>query len=507
MPRSALLVLAALALTAFGAAGAPVPGVPAGTPRVVARHLADWPAPNHDPANTRDGSASRITAASAARLHELWRYRLPASGYFGSFSSNPVVAGNRVYVQLTNSTVLALDRRTGKRLWAYFAFDQTAGPNGPALGDGVVVAVGSQTVFALDAATGHLRWRKTIARNGSDGVTMAPLVWNGLAIVSSAPGSYAHGGKGIVYALDLRTGAARWHFDTTTRNLWGKPDLNSGGGLWYTPSVDAQGRLYMGVGNPAPFPGTAAYPDGKSRPGRNLYTDSLVVLNGRTGKLLWYFQAVPHDLRDYDLQEPPILTRFGGRDVVVVGGKMGTVYVLDRASGKLLWKRDVGIHNRWSRVKAFGFAALPVTVFPGNLGGLIAPMAVADGTIYASVLDLCAKVVAQLEFPNGLVTCPMESARSEVVALDGATGRVLWTRKAAVASFAGATVAGDLVVVASFAGVVSLYERSTGRLVRTLRLPAGTNATPAVTRDELFVGAGVPARATDRPALVAYGLR
>jgi outer membrane protein assembly factor BamB len=263
----------------------------------------------------------------------------------------------------------------------------------------------------------------------------------------------------------------------------------------------------MGVGNPGPFPGTPAYPNGKSRPGPNLYTDSLVVLNGRTGKLLWYFQAVPHDLRDYDLQEPPILAHFGGRDVAVVGGKMGAVYVLDRATGKLIWKRDVGLHNKWSRVKSFRSAALPVTVYPGIFGGLIAPMAVADGTIYASVLDLCAKVVAQRKFPNGIIPCDIATGRSELVALDGATGKVQWLRKGRSGSYAGATVVGDLVVVASLDGVASFYARSTGELVRTLRLPAGTNGTPAVTQDEIFVGAGLPAGVNDQTALVAYKLR
>jgi outer membrane protein assembly factor BamB len=158
-------------------------------------------------------------------------------------------------------------------------------------------------------------------------------------------------------------------------------------------------------------------------------------------------------------------------------------------------------------VKSFGSGSFPVTVYPGIFGGLIAPMAVADGTIYASVLDLCAKVVAQLEFPNGVAPCDIPTGRSELVALDGATGRVKWVRKAKSASFAGASVAGDLVVVASWDGVVSFYARATGKLLRALRLPAGTNATPAVTRDELFVGAGLPARADDHPALVAYRLR
>ena len=143
---------------------------------------------------------------------------------------------------------------------------------------------------------------------------MQPLLWNKLAIVSTVPGNvnsfYSGGGRGIVYALDIATGAVRWKFNTTTNNLWGNPKVNSGGGLWYPPAVDEQGRLYMSVANPAPFVGTKKYPNGSSRPGPNLYTNSLVALDGRTGKLLWYYQALPHDIHDYDLQLPPILASF-----------------------------------------------------------------------------------------------------------------------------------------------------------------------------------------------------
>jgi outer membrane protein assembly factor BamB len=337
---------------------------------------------------------------------------------------------------------------------------------------------------------------------------MAPLVWNGLVIVSSAPGGYAAGGKGIVFALDLATGKERWRFDTTTDDLWGHPEVNSGGGLWYTPAVDAQGRLYLGVGNPAPFPGTAAYPDGSSRPGPNLYTDSLVVLEGATGKLLWYFQALPHDIHDYDLELPPILTTFtiGGvrRDVAIVGGKMGTVYVLDRGTGKLIWKRDVGVHTVSSRAAAFGRGPFPVKVFPGLFGGLIAPMAVSGSTIYASALDLCAVVVGQMEFPNGAVSCSFDTARSELVALDGPSGRLLWRRNLPDASYAGATVTNDLVLTATFGGTLYAFARRTGALVRTLKLPAGTNGTPAVAAGDLIVGAGVTVNGSSRPAVVAY---
>ncbi len=85
------------------------------------------------------------------------------------------------------------------------------------------------------------------------------------------------------------------------------PNVNSGGGVWYPPAFDGKGSMYFGVGNPAPFPGTGKYPWGSSRPGPNLYTDSLVKLNAKTGKLDWYHQVTPHDLYDWDFQGPPIL--------------------------------------------------------------------------------------------------------------------------------------------------------------------------------------------------------
>ena len=94
----------------------------------------------------------------------------------------------------------------------------------------------------------------------------------------------------------------------------GRSGVNGGGGLWYPPAVDERGRVFLSIANPAPFPGTKAYPNGSSRPGPNLYTNSLVALDGQSGKLLWYRQAVPHDVRDYDLAISAIVThvRIGG---------------------------------------------------------------------------------------------------------------------------------------------------------------------------------------------------
>ena len=87
------------------------------------------------------------------------------------------------------------------------------------------------------------------------------------------------------------------------------------------------------------------FPWGSSRPGPDLYTDSIVKLNARTGKLQWYYQLTPHDLYDHDLQDPPILANIGGSEVVIAAGKGGIVIALDAQTGKLLWKRAVGVHN------------------------------------------------------------------------------------------------------------------------------------------------------------------
>ena len=151
-----------------------------------------------------------------------------------------------------------------------------------------------------------------LIRNEQEGIDMAPGYHDGIVYVSTVPVNvgefYGAGGVGILWALDAKTGKKLWHFDTVPKDLWGKPEVNSGGGLWYTPAFDEKGSMYFGVGNPAPFPGTESEePWGSSRPGPNLYSDSLVKLDAKTGKLEWYYQVTPHALYDWDFQNPPIL--------------------------------------------------------------------------------------------------------------------------------------------------------------------------------------------------------
>ena len=114
---------------------------------------------------------------------------------------------------------------------------------------------------------------------------MQPQVIGRTVIASTVPvsikgGIYEGGARGYVDAVNEATGRPLWTFDTVASpDLWGNPSVNSGGGSWYPPSFSlASGLLYVGIANPAPFVGTPQYPNGSSRPGRNLYTDSTVAL-------------------------------------------------------------------------------------------------------------------------------------------------------------------------------------------------------------------------------------
>ena len=156
---------------------------------------------------------------------------------------------------------------------------------------------------------------------------------------------------GYLEALNAATGQVKWRFDTVdSKDLWGNAAVNSGGGALYPPAIDVRREvLYWGVANPAPFVGTTQYPNGTSRPGANLYTDSMVALSARTGRLLWYHQVFPHDLYDRDeiqaMLVPVRRSADGSRLVAVSAGKGGYVLGLNPVTGHLLWKTAVGIHR------------------------------------------------------------------------------------------------------------------------------------------------------------------
>jgi outer membrane protein assembly factor BamB len=277
--RYPLLALAALLLAAGCGGGGKstasgVKAFPNGTPSEVKDAADEWPAPNGDMANTRDASGNKIDSGNVSELGVAWTAPITATGVFGGYATTPVVADGIVYTQDLDSNVFAYDLATGKERWKHMYDETDEGPNGVAIGYGRVYEATSTFAFALDMDSGAEVWHsKVLTRNKREGIDIQPAVFDDTVYISTVPGNakgfYKGNGVGVIYALDASTGDERWHFDTVPRDLWSPKhkDVNSGGGLWFTPAFDADGDMYADVANPAPWPGTDELPWGASRNG------------------------------------------------------------------------------------------------------------------------------------------------------------------------------------------------------------------------------------------------
>ena len=222
-----------------------------------------------------------------------------AQSTYGAYAASPVVSDGIVYMQDLESNVAAFNLETGELIWETKMEEPDQGPNGVTVEEGKVFGATATKAFALDAASGKEIWSTELTTVPKEAIDMSPGVHDGLVYVSTVPtdvtSAYNGGIAGVLWALDAKTGAKKWHWDTVPKSLWSKmhKSINAGGGLWYAPSFDEEGGMYVGTGNPVPFPGAEGLPWGASRPGPNLYTDSLVKLNAKTGKLEWYYQVDP----------------------------------------------------------------------------------------------------------------------------------------------------------------------------------------------------------------------
>jgi outer membrane protein assembly factor BamB len=466
--------------------------------------------PNGDLANTRNVGGP-IKASTVNELEIAWTSPIEAESAFGSYASSPILSKGVIYSQDLASNVQAIEASSGDVLWTKKYELPDHGPNGVVVQEGKVFGATPTSAFALDQETGKQLWSVPLIRNEEEGIDMAPGYHDGIVYVSTVPVNvgefYGAGAVGIVWALDGKTGKKLWHFDTVPKDLWGKPDVNSGGGLWYTPAFDEHGSMYLGVGNPAPFPGTEKEPWGSSRPGPNLYSDALVKLNAKTGKLEWYHQVTPHALYDWDFQNPPVLVDTGGKELVLGAGKSGIVAALDAKTGKPVWEKTVGKHNghdddgllamrgETSKLKP------PYLVYPGSLGGVIAPMATDGKTVFIPVVNAPLEIVTQTERqepgPIG----------GELVALDVKTGALKWKHEFPnAAAFGFTTVANDLVFATTSDGNVQAFNASTGRVAWQETLPSGTNAGVMVAGDMMIAPAGLASAEGQTPQLVAFRL-
>ncbi len=469
---------------------------PMGTPSEVAKYRDDWPLPNHDYDNTRATFTASIDSTNVMRLREAWRFEAEvASGPFGSMSANPVILGDAIFLQDMASNVYRLARDTGALAWKASPGGLTVGPNGVAVAWGRVFAnIGDTGILALDASSGRELWRFTPTLVSSEGIDIQPVAYDGLVYVSTVPaslrGGYLGGSRGILTALDAKSGITRWTFDTVdSRDLWGNAEENAGGGAWYPPLVDpARKRTYWGTGNPAPWPGTIAAPSGATRPGPNLYTSSLVALD-ESGALVWYHQERAHDLFDWDFQGSPMriaadATR-NAPERIIGSGKTGTVVALDADSGSLIWRAKVGRHENDALTELP--VSEPVVVYPGALGGVLTATAYADGVVYVPVVDMAAEYTGSDVFPD------LGNGRGALTALDAVSGEPMWNAELPAPNYGAAAVVNDLVFTSDANGRVYAFARDSGREVWHWDAPGGINAPLAVAGDLLLVSVGVNA--------------
>jgi outer membrane protein assembly factor BamB len=480
-----------------------------------AKPTGSWPYPNGDLANTRDAQGSAITASNVSKLREAWAFKLagPAAAGVsgtGSLTAAPVVVGGVVYIQDEDANVYAVSLATGKLKWSY---DVNApeksgpGPNGVAVTDGTVYGDTSTSVFALNAATGKVRWSDTsLLGSGQGAFEIQPQVAGGRVYVASAYGSGP--GGGVLLALNAATGSVLWRFDTLAGGVAeGVRSLGVGsGGAWETPLVGTDGSVTFGIGNPYQSLGAAI-----SSPSRQLYTDSDVNLNAATGKLNWFYQGVPNDFEDHDMQSSPISAVTGaGEHVVIGGGKMGYVYEMNAATGALVWKTPVGEHNGHGNDSVLALehkltVKLPYTMLPGPLGGILSNMAVADRSVYV-VTNNVPIIATSLKSVVGEQSGGPETG--DVEALNLATGKVEWETKVPTMPLGAATVSGDLVFTTLYTGQLIAFNRTTGAVVYRHALPTSANAPIAVFGNTVLVPAGGPETSSSgaggNPQLVAY---
>ncbi len=341
---------------------------------------ADWPMYTRDLAGTRYSPLKQINATNVATLKQAWTYSLRAAAAAapepaaapqavqpGDFAAEaagrggagrgggganpeatPIVVNGMMYLP-AGRRVIALDPETGKEAWvAQLPFSTTA--RGVAFWPGDkdnpprIILTATTHLIALNANTG-----KIDPGFGKEGIVDIEVPWNGVpaifknvVMLGATVGEVPLGPAGDSRAFDARTGAKLWEFHSVPRpgekgfGSWEKDSWKGFSGVnvwgWYLTADEQRGILYMPFGSPA-----GNYYGG-DRPGNNLFGNSIVAVDVTTGKYLWHYQTVHHDLWDSDLPPAPSLIDItvGGKKIPALAqiGKTAWMFILDRVTGK-----------------------------------------------------------------------------------------------------------------------------------------------------------------------------
>ncbi|MGA3205466.1 MAG: PQQ-dependent dehydrogenase, methanol/ethanol family, partial [Bryobacteraceae bacterium] len=403
---------------------------------------------------------SEITAANVAGLRVKWAHQFES----GHAETSPIVVDGVMYITAPNSAA-ALDARTGRQLWKwsrplpkdYQSIGFGHVNRGPAILDGrLFVATLDCYLVALDIKSGAERW-STRVEDYKPGysLTLAPLAIKGKVLIGISGGEA--GIRGFVDAYDAASGQRSWRFwtvpapgepgsetwpqDEKYKNSW----KTGGGSTWVTGSYDPESNLvYWGVGNPGPDW------NADSRLGDNLYTCSLVALDGDTGALKWHFQFTPHDTHDWDSAHVPVLfeaeVRGTRRKLVAVANRNAFFYVLDRTSGEFItarayarqtWAKGLDDRGRPTLLPAIEPSAEGTVIYPNLNGATVwfspsySPL---TGLFYVSVREL-GSIYYKREADykpgtffagGGEADIPHDEKKGAVRALEVATGKLRW---------------------------------------------------------------------------------
>ena len=439
----------------------------------------DWLYHTHDYSGARYAALDEINQQNASQLRPVCVFQV---GGDSNFQTGPIVYQGTMYITTARDTV-ALDatncRPKWRHSWAPRDREVWRTNRGVAMKDGYVVRGTSDGyLLALNAATGALVWAvKAADAKQGETFTMAPLLFEDLVLIGPAGSENAI--SGWVGAFRLRDGSPVWKFQTVpgaTRagsEAWGNPKgIKLGGGSVWTPfSLDAEkGELFVAVTNPAPdLPANL-------RPGDNRYTNSAVVLDVHTGKLLWYKQMVPNDAHDWDLTQvsPLFRTMAGGKEsrLLATVGKDGMLRAVDRDSHEVVYSTPVTtIKNADVPVTKEGVLACP-----GVLGGVEWNGPALDrglNTLYVNAVDWCFTFAADdnvrhipgRNYMGGSLDSGSEP-QGWLTAVDASTGAVKWKYQSKRPMVSAVTATkGDVVFTGELTGDFLVLDAGDGKVL------------------------------------------
>ncbi|MGD0478682.1 MAG: PQQ-binding-like beta-propeller repeat protein [Terracidiphilus sp.] len=414
----------------------------------------DWPTYNGTLDGNRFSHLDQVNLSSVAKLQLQWTYSIP----FNGLETTPVVVDGVMYVT-GNNQVYALSGKTGREIWRYvrpksvagtIASDAAIGVNrGVAvLGDRIFYLTDDAHLIALHRLTGALLWDVDTSggAKGLYGGTSAPLVVDDLVITGVSGGD--NGIRGYVAAYKAATGELVWKLYTIpspgdtgpAADTWKGSALGLGGGAtWLTGSADADANvLYWAVGNPHPDT------NGDERMGSNLYTNSDLAIDVHTGKMLWYYQFTPHDLHDWDANEPIVLAnaKWNGQDrkLLLHANRNGFLYVLDRSTGtplmatkmvrKLTWASGIDEHA-WvpqllpaNETSSQGTATCPAV--RGATNWYSTAYNPATKLYYVMTVEDCTTYIKADDAGYRRYSNPADPAQKILRAFDIESGKVVW---------------------------------------------------------------------------------